>query len=110
MADTMPERYDLEYTGSAYSEHRDMVRQPDGDWVRWEDVAARLAEAEAARMVAEQEVLDLEQRVADLTPLLLRSQAAMGEVYDTHPVSCECPICEAWNAIARAHLEGTDAK
>ena len=31
-------RYDLEYCGSGYSEHREMVENPEGDWVRWDDM------------------------------------------------------------------------
>lgn len=35
-------RYDLEYTGHGYSEHRDLVEQPYGDWVKFEDVVKLL--------------------------------------------------------------------
>lgn len=33
-------RYDLEYTKThAFSEYREMVEDPDGEWIRYEDVA-----------------------------------------------------------------------
>lgn len=47
-------RYDLEY-GTGYTEHRDMIERPEGEWVRFEDAqaatdaAVKAAFAEAAK-------------------------------------------------------------
>lgn len=42
-------RYDLEYTGHAYSEYRSLVESPDGEWYRRAEVDAEL---EWLRLVA----------------------------------------------------------
>ncbi len=32
-------RYDLEYVGNGYLQNREMVRDSEGEWVRFEDIA-----------------------------------------------------------------------
>ena len=44
MSESM-KRYDLEYTGGAYSEHRSMVASKNGDWVDYDDAIVAIAAA-----------------------------------------------------------------
>ncbi len=41
------QRYDLEFTGHAYSEYRNMEENNYGDWVRYDDVKAFLGTPDA---------------------------------------------------------------
>lgn len=41
-------RYDLEWTGTAYSQIREMLEDPDGDWVLWEDHKTKVDKLVAA--------------------------------------------------------------
>lgn len=54
-----PQRYDLAYTGGAYSEHRDLVKHQHGDWCDWEDV-------EKALVAKDAEIEWLRERVEEL--------------------------------------------
>lgn len=48
-------RYDLEYTGHAYSEHRDMVECEFGDWVEYEDYQSLETEVEQIQKLKERD-------------------------------------------------------
>lgn len=41
-------RYDLEWDHTGYSGYRDLVERPDGDYLRWDDHAERIAQLESS--------------------------------------------------------------
>ena len=97
------QRYEMRDTSRGYDAWQDLVRDPDGDWVRYEDYATLAAERDAL-----QEELRKLMETANYNAALSISELRESmNVPKDQPIHGRCANCHEWHPIADMWAECT---